>query len=158
MDVRLLWVLCVARYRSLRRAGPSSRGVLPTVVCLSVIMCNSNLLHLQWVGRSGQTEKERICLKVSWRLTTNVPHHRRVLTGCHGVHGYSPTCHRGGHGSVPALVCGTWSVGQVFLQVLRFSPVSTIRQIYSDILITELHDTALSCSRHSPAAAWLTSA
>jgi hypothetical protein len=36
MDVCLLWVLCDVRLRSLRRAGPSSRGVLPTVVCLSV--------------------------------------------------------------------------------------------------------------------------
>jgi hypothetical protein len=32
----LLWVLCVTRYRSLRRVDPSSRGVLPSVVCLSV--------------------------------------------------------------------------------------------------------------------------
>jgi hypothetical protein len=28
----LLWLLCVVRYRSLRRADHSSRGVLPTVV------------------------------------------------------------------------------------------------------------------------------
>jgi hypothetical protein len=33
MDVCLLWVLCVVRWRSLRRADHSSRGVLPTVVC-----------------------------------------------------------------------------------------------------------------------------
>jgi hypothetical protein len=33
MDVCLLWVLCVVKRKSLRRAGPSSRGVLPTVVC-----------------------------------------------------------------------------------------------------------------------------
>ena len=32
VDVCLLWVLCVARLRSLRRAGRSSRGVLPSVV------------------------------------------------------------------------------------------------------------------------------
>ena len=32
IDVCLLWVLCVVRYRSLRRADHSSRGVLPTVV------------------------------------------------------------------------------------------------------------------------------
>jgi len=32
MDVFLLWVLCVVRKRSLRRAVHSSRGVLPTVV------------------------------------------------------------------------------------------------------------------------------
>jgi hypothetical protein len=33
MDVCLLWMLCVVRLRSLRRADLSSRGVLPTVVC-----------------------------------------------------------------------------------------------------------------------------
>jgi hypothetical protein len=37
MDVCLLWVLCVVRSRSLRRADYSSRGVLPSVVCLSEI-------------------------------------------------------------------------------------------------------------------------
>jgi hypothetical protein len=34
MDVCPLWVLFVVRQRSLRRAGPSSRGVVPSVVCL----------------------------------------------------------------------------------------------------------------------------
>jgi hypothetical protein len=38
MDDCLLWVLSVVRYRSLRRADRSSRGVLPSVVCLSVIV------------------------------------------------------------------------------------------------------------------------
>jgi hypothetical protein len=33
MEVCLLWVLCVVRYRSLRRADHSSREVLPNVVC-----------------------------------------------------------------------------------------------------------------------------
>jgi hypothetical protein len=33
-----LWELCVVRYRSLRRADHSSRGVLLSVVCLSVIV------------------------------------------------------------------------------------------------------------------------
>jgi hypothetical protein len=37
MDVCLLWVLCVVRYRSLRRAGPSSRWALPSVVCLKTV-------------------------------------------------------------------------------------------------------------------------
>jgi len=32
MDVCLLWVLCVVRWRFLRRADHSSRGVLPTVM------------------------------------------------------------------------------------------------------------------------------
>jgi len=34
IDVCLLWVLCVVRQRSLLRAGHSSIGVLPSVVCL----------------------------------------------------------------------------------------------------------------------------
>jgi hypothetical protein len=37
LAVCLLWVLCVVKQRSLRRADPSSRGVLPRVVCLCVI-------------------------------------------------------------------------------------------------------------------------
>jgi len=37
MDVCLLCVFCVVRYRFLRRADHSSRGVPPSVVCLSVI-------------------------------------------------------------------------------------------------------------------------
>ena len=38
LDVSHLWVLCVVRYRSLQWADHSSKGVLPSVVCLSVIM------------------------------------------------------------------------------------------------------------------------
>ena len=37
MDNCVLWVLCVVRWRSLRRADHSWRGVPPIVVCLSVI-------------------------------------------------------------------------------------------------------------------------
>jgi hypothetical protein len=37
MDVCLLWVLCVVRYRSPRPAEHSSRGSLPTVMYMSVI-------------------------------------------------------------------------------------------------------------------------
>ena len=33
MDACLLWILCVVRYRSMRRADHSSRGVIPTVMC-----------------------------------------------------------------------------------------------------------------------------
>jgi len=36
MDVCLLWVLCVVTWASLRRADLSYRGVLLSVVCLSV--------------------------------------------------------------------------------------------------------------------------
>ena len=34
MDICLLRVLCVVRYRSLRRADHSSRGVVPSGVCV----------------------------------------------------------------------------------------------------------------------------
>jgi hypothetical protein len=54
MDVCLLWVLRVFGSRSLQRADPSSRGVLPNMclcVCVSAIRWNSNPLHLQWLGR-----------------------------------------------------------------------------------------------------------
>jgi hypothetical protein len=38
IDVCLLRVLCVVRYRSRRRPDHSSRGILPSVVCPSVIL------------------------------------------------------------------------------------------------------------------------
>jgi len=38
MAVSLLWVLCVVKYRSLHGADHSSRGVLPSVVRLNVIV------------------------------------------------------------------------------------------------------------------------
>jgi hypothetical protein len=38
MGICLLWVSCVVRWSSTRRAHHSSRGVLPSVVCLSVIV------------------------------------------------------------------------------------------------------------------------
>jgi hypothetical protein len=37
IDVCLLWVLCVVRYKSLPWADDSSRRVRPSVVCLSII-------------------------------------------------------------------------------------------------------------------------
>jgi len=37
MDVCSLWLVCVVRYRSLRRTDHSLRGVLPSVICLSMI-------------------------------------------------------------------------------------------------------------------------
>jgi len=45
-------VLCVVRYRSLRRADPSSRGALPSeCVSLSANRCNNSPLHLPSVGK-----------------------------------------------------------------------------------------------------------
>ena len=57
----VVWVFtscecCVLyRNRSLRRADPLSRGVLPSIHHYSLIKCNSNPLHLQR-GRRGQTK------------------------------------------------------------------------------------------------------
>jgi hypothetical protein len=60
MIVSLLWVLCVVTWRCLRQPDPSSREVLPRVcVSLSMVRCNNNPLHRQWVGRRSQTQKER---------------------------------------------------------------------------------------------------
>ena len=54
-----LWVMCFVRNRSVRWVDPSSRGVLPTVwVSLSVMRCNNNPLHLQWISGRGQNERE----------------------------------------------------------------------------------------------------
>ena len=44
---RLSLVRVVCCQRSLRRADHSARGVLSSVLYLSVIRCNSNPLHLQ---------------------------------------------------------------------------------------------------------------
>ena len=65
VDVCLLWVLCVVRYGSLRRANPPSRGVL-LIVCVSVCQCvslpaigwNNKPLHIRQLGRRGHTKEE----------------------------------------------------------------------------------------------------
>jgi hypothetical protein len=52
MDVSLLWVLCVFRQRSLRRADHSSRGVPPKVVCLKWVRLWS-LDNVKALAREG---------------------------------------------------------------------------------------------------------
>ena len=49
MEVCLLWVLCVVRYRSLRRTDHSFREVLPTVACRCVL--SSNLVRVEAKAR-----------------------------------------------------------------------------------------------------------
>jgi hypothetical protein len=68
MDVCLLRVLCVARYRSLRRAGHSSRGVLPSVVCLKYVIAKPRKMRRSRPpkGLSSHRKKEAIldsCLR-----------------------------------------------------------------------------------------------
>ena len=56
-----LSVVCCAGRGLCEGADPSSTGVLPSVcVSVSVIRCNNNPLHLQWVGRSRQSKKEEL--------------------------------------------------------------------------------------------------
>ena len=59
MDVCLLRVLCVVRYRSLRRADHSSRGVLPAVVRRCVYLETSRMWG-PWpaLGRSAIAKKK----------------------------------------------------------------------------------------------------
>jgi hypothetical protein len=77
MDVCLLWVLCVVRYRSLRRTDHPSRGVLPTVarrVCsrnLEYEECKARYravkIQPQWVVTPGkQTYKQTNNLGILW--------------------------------------------------------------------------------------------
>jgi hypothetical protein len=54
---------CLLSGRGLCERADLSRGVLPSVcvcvcVCVSVMRCNNNPLHLQWVGRRGHTKIE----------------------------------------------------------------------------------------------------
>jgi hypothetical protein len=60
MDVYLMWVLCVVRHRSVRRADHSSRGVLPTVMRRCVwcrnLVNEEGLAH--W-GLSRQKQREK---------------------------------------------------------------------------------------------------
>jgi hypothetical protein len=61
MDVCLLWVLCVVRHRSLRRADHSSRGVQPTVVrpCVwSRNLKNEEAKTRKWVVKASKEEEE----------------------------------------------------------------------------------------------------
>ena len=69
MDVSLLWALCVCvvRWRSLRRAYHSSRGVQPTVVSRCVgfrnLVNEGALAH--W-GQSRQTQTNKVWQCVVW--------------------------------------------------------------------------------------------
>ena len=51
----------------MRRADPSSRGVLP----LCVIRCNINTVHLQWLGGKGQNKKERSFFRIGVNFREN---------------------------------------------------------------------------------------
>jgi len=70
LDVCLLWVLLVVRYRSLRRADHSSRGVLPSAACQSVFSKPQQRGGLGPLGLSSHGEEIRqeiiVALINSW--------------------------------------------------------------------------------------------
>jgi len=99
MDVCLLRVLCVAKYESLHRAHHSSRGVLPSVVCLSVIVKLDNEQALADWGmlRHGKKIHGNELIDVySYYLPTYLPtiyHLSTYLPTYHLSFIYLPTYH-----------------------------------------------------------------
>jgi hypothetical protein len=90
MDVCLLWVLCVVRQRSLRRAGPSSRGVLPSVVCIKSVWSWS---LEKWGGLGPQEavellEKKSACIKSKELSKLNSFMYRQSVRFCSTAHEY----------------------------------------------------------------------
>jgi hypothetical protein len=66
----LLWVLCVLRQRSLRRADHSSRGVLPTVLLRCV--WSRNLKNEEAMTRVGsQRHRKKNAFKEQWLVCTS---------------------------------------------------------------------------------------
>jgi hypothetical protein len=61
MDVCLLWVLCVVRQRSLRRAYHSSRGVLQSVVCVSECDREASIMRRPWSTRGCRALERKNC-------------------------------------------------------------------------------------------------
>jgi hypothetical protein len=68
--VCVLWVLCVVKWRSLRRAYHLSRGVLPIVVCLSVI----EEIHRGGLDPLGMSNHEHNISTAGWQ--TQGSHYR----------------------------------------------------------------------------------
>ena len=67
LDVCLLWVLCAVRWRSLRRADHSSRGVLPTVVRRCVWY--RSLVNEEALPHWGLSYKKKLLFEVYKRQT-----------------------------------------------------------------------------------------
>jgi hypothetical protein len=66
MDICLLWVLGVGRWRPLRRADHSSRGVLASVVCLSEIA--KPRMGRLWPGTGSRGHKEKVYIVSWWQI------------------------------------------------------------------------------------------
>jgi hypothetical protein len=70
MYVYFLWVLCAVKQKSLRRADPSSRGVLPTVVCHWV--WSRNFKNEAALARLGLTAPYRISFRQFKKIKTTL--------------------------------------------------------------------------------------
>jgi hypothetical protein len=81
MDICLLWVLCVVRKRSLRRADHSSRGVLPTVMRRCV--WSRNLKNEEATTRVGSQRHRKKCVYKYIYIYTHT--HARTHTHTHIV-------------------------------------------------------------------------
>jgi len=88
MDVCLLWVLCVVRWRSLWRSDHSAIGVLPTVVRRYVwsrnLVNKETVAHWWAVVGSNPTGGMDVCLLwvlcvVRWRSLRRADHSSRVV-------------------------------------------------------------------------------
>jgi len=64
MDVCLLWVLCVVKYRSLHQADHSSRGILLSVMCLNECDCEASIMRRTWSSRHFCIIKKNIYICV----------------------------------------------------------------------------------------------
>jgi hypothetical protein len=60
MGICLFWMLCVVQVEATATGRFLVQGSPTYCVSVSVIRCNSNPLHLQWVGRRRQIKKERL--------------------------------------------------------------------------------------------------
>jgi len=65
MDVCLLRILCIVRYSSLLQADHSSRGVLPSVVCVPECGREASIMRRPWAtGGCCAMEKINISLEL----------------------------------------------------------------------------------------------
>ena len=85
MDVCLLWVLCVFRLMCLRRADHSTRGVLPSVVCLCVM---EKLRQWEGLGPVGAVPPWKRKLSDNYIIVWSYIYHFKNLVFLHidGLH------------------------------------------------------------------------
>ena len=97
-DVCTLWVLCVVRYRFLRRADHPSRGVLRNVVCLIVIAKPHKGRAWQGIGskihrnKSTETKFSSPCTQQPTKYPHLEPHETRQVLKFYSYKFHSVVC------------------------------------------------------------------